>query len=507
MRGALFAAVQSDSGVCAEATIRRWTTIDDLAARPRRCWSARTSSACSPTRSTRSRRTGRGRLVLVAGEAGIGKTALLHAFCAELTRTARALGRLRGAVHAASARAAARHRRRDRRRARGARRERRRSRRRVGRAPARAAPRGRRPWSCSRTCTGRTRRRSTSDPAARPQDRDGARARRRHATATTSSTATIRSGSCSASCRRAGGLTRLTLAPLSPAAVAELAEPYGVDADELYRRTAGNPFFVTEALAAGGASVPDSVRDAVLARAARLAPRRASSCSTRWRSCRRAPSSGCSRRWPATGSTTSRSASRRGCCTPSATRSRSGTRSRASPSRSRCRRNRRLALHRRALAALADPPGRRHRSRAALPSRRGGRRRRRRARFAPAAAERAAALGAHREAAAQYARALRFADGLATAERAALLERRSCECYLTDQKDEAIEALEHALERHRALGERRGRATRSAGSRSPLVSRRSAEAEAGPRRRRAARGAAARPRAGDGRTRTWRRSG
>ena len=35
--------------------------------------------------------------------------------------------------------------------------------------------------------------------------------------------------------------------------------------DELYRKTAGNPFFVVEALAAGGEEVPDTVRDAVFA--------------------------------------------------------------------------------------------------------------------------------------------------------------------------------------------------------------------------------------------------
>ena len=40
--------------------------------------------------------------------------------------------------------------------------------------------------------------------------------------------------------------------------------------DELYRRTGGNPFFVTEVLAAGGEQIPETVRDAVLARAARL---------------------------------------------------------------------------------------------------------------------------------------------------------------------------------------------------------------------------------------------
>ena len=44
-------------------------------------------------------------------------------------------------------------------------------------------------------------------------------------------------------------LTRVRLAPFSPHAVALLAEPYGIDADELHRVTAGNPFFVKEVLA------------------------------------------------------------------------------------------------------------------------------------------------------------------------------------------------------------------------------------------------------------------
>jgi hypothetical protein len=65
---------------------------------------------------------------------------------------------------------------------------------------------------------------------------------------------------------------RMKLVRLSPEAVAQLAEPYGVDADELYRKTAGNPFFVIEALATGAEEIPDTVRDAVLAHAARLSP-------------------------------------------------------------------------------------------------------------------------------------------------------------------------------------------------------------------------------------------
>ena len=68
---------------------------------------------------------------------------------------------------------------------------------------------------------------------------------------------------------RSEAISRLRLAPLSPAAVAELAEPHGLDPDELYRTTAGNPFFLTEVLAAGGSEIPPTVRDAVLARVAR----------------------------------------------------------------------------------------------------------------------------------------------------------------------------------------------------------------------------------------------
>ena len=46
----------------------------------------------------------------------------------------------------------------------------------------------------------------------------------------------------------------------------------GRDAATLYRLTGGNPFFLTEALAAEGETVPATVGDAVLARAARLSP-------------------------------------------------------------------------------------------------------------------------------------------------------------------------------------------------------------------------------------------
>ncbi len=66
---------------------------------------------------------------------------------------------------------------------------------------------------------------------------------------------------------------RLRLQPLTLEAVARLAEPYEVDARELYRSTAGNPFFVSEVLAAAQGVIPETVRDAVLARASRLSAR------------------------------------------------------------------------------------------------------------------------------------------------------------------------------------------------------------------------------------------
>jgi DNA-binding CsgD family transcriptional regulator/tetratricopeptide (TPR) repeat protein len=63
---------------------------------------------------------------------------------------------------------------------------------------------------------------------------------------------------------------RMGLAPLSADAVQILADGTGLDAAELYRLTGGNPFYVTEVVQSGLGVVPSSARDAVLARAARL---------------------------------------------------------------------------------------------------------------------------------------------------------------------------------------------------------------------------------------------
>ncbi len=64
--------------------------------------------------------------------------------------------------------------------------------------------------------------------------------------------------------------TRIELEPLSVAAVRRLASWTDIDADSLHRLTGGNPFFVTETLAGDPAILPPTVREAVLARVARL---------------------------------------------------------------------------------------------------------------------------------------------------------------------------------------------------------------------------------------------
>jgi DNA-binding NarL/FixJ family response regulator len=248
-------------------------------------------------------------------------------------------------------------------------------------------------------------------------------------------------------------VTRLALAPLSARAVASLARPHGVDADELHGRTAGNPFYVTEALAAGGATVPDSVRDAVLARAARLG----SGARALLDAVAIAPPR--AELWLLEELAGGELGHLEECLASGMLRSAGG----AVAFRHEIARvaveealppDRALTLHRRALSALAGAAGRQvdlarlaHHAEAAGDGEAV-------LRFARAAGERAAALGSHREAAAQFARGLRFADGLPGAERAALLERRSYECYLTSAMEDAIDARRQALAEHQARGDR-----------------------------------------------------
>ena len=72
---------------------------------------------------------------------------------------------------------------------------------------------------------------------------------------------------------------------------------------------------------------------------------------------------------------------------------------------------------------------------------------------APEAARAASAVGAHREAAQQWARALRFADGQEPRVRAELLDAFALEAQLTGLSEEAADAWQHAAALHRSLGD------------------------------------------------------
>jgi len=252
-----------------------------------------------------------------------------------------------------------------------------------------------------------------------------------------------------------GAISRLSVARLSREAVAALARPYGVDPDELYGKTEGNPFFVTEILAAPGEEIPATVRDAVLARCSRLG--REARALLEAVAVARTPAE----LWLLEALAADELASLDECLSSgmlvSAPASvgfrhelaRLTIEESLTPARS-------VFLHERALAALSAPPaGAPDLARLAHHAEAAGDVEAVLC-HAPAAAARAAKLGAHREAAAQYARTLRYADGVSLEERAQLHLRRARECYLTDQHDEAIASAEAAIACYRELGDRQG---------------------------------------------------
>jgi class 3 adenylate cyclase len=250
-------------------------------------------------------------------------------------------------------------------------------------------------------------------------------------------------------------LRRIDLTPLSRDALARLAEPSGIDVDELYRKTGGNPFFATEALAAGDAKVPATVREAVLARAASLSPRAEALLQAAAVAPPNVPL------WLLEALAEGDLDALDECLTSGMlVHSVEGVAFRHELARLAVEDSlsptRRLALHRRALPALAEPPtGSPDLERLAHHAE-GAEDAVAVLRYAPAAGDRAAAVGAHREAAAQYGRALRFAASLGPHEHAELLHKYSHECYLTDQQQEAFDALERAAAAFRDIGDTRG---------------------------------------------------
>jgi DNA-binding CsgD family transcriptional regulator len=244
---------------------------------------------------------------------------------------------------------------------------------------------------------------------------------------------------------------RMFVAPLSESAVVQLARRAGRRPERIYDITAGNPLFVTEVLAADVDSVPISVRDAVLARAARLAP------ASREIAELVCVVPGKTEPWLLDQAARPDAGGIEGCLAIGMVLSEDGSLSYRHELVRRALEDslplpRKLDLHSKVLAVLTARP--------AVPAARlahhadGARNAQEVRRFAPMAANQAASVGAHREAASQYELALRYALDLAPDERAQLLEQLSYECYLTSRHERALEARRGALEIWRALGAR-----------------------------------------------------
>lgn len=256
-------------------------------------------------------------------------------------------------------------------------------------------------------------------------------------------------------------VTRMHLPRLSTQAVAAMAKGAWHAHEGLFEVTRGNPFFVSEMLRRGTEVVPHGVEDLVLARFAKLGPAAREVAQLAAVVPRHlqgwlleavlAPSVSTIEECLDTGLLMAERdvlAYRHELARVAVERSLSGPRAQD--------------LHARVLAALEALPTERaplawrvhHAARAGDGAAV--------LRLAPAAAEQAQRSGAHREAAAHYRTALAHAGLLADAERASLLERLSYECYLTDQISDALHAREQACALWRDLGEhvRQGDATR-----------------------------------------------
>jgi DNA-binding CsgD family transcriptional regulator len=279
----------------------------------------------------------------------------------------------------------------------------------------------------------------------------------------------------------APGVSRLRVPRLSLEAVRSLAEPYGADGDALHRLTDGNAFYVTEVLASGAGTLPDTVRDAVLARAASLgseARRLLDVVSV-------VP--GRAELWLLETVAPASVGSLDDCLAAGVLRedadgvafrhelARLAVESAVPPARRR-------RVHSALLEALASPTsGPRDASRLAHHAEAAGD-----AaavlEHATAAARYAAASSAHREAAAQYARALRHAVGLADAERAELLEAYALEAQSTGRYAESIDARLEAGRLYAGVGDQLGEARTLALLTIPYITGgRNAEAEASSR--------------------------
>ncbi len=273
---------------------------------------------------------------------------------------------------------------------------------------------------------------------------------------------------------------RLPLAALSVASVEELARDTDLDPAELHRQTGGNPFYVTEVIAGAPARIPATVRDAVLARAARLSP-------AARRTLEAAAVIGPSTDPALLGQVVEEPAAdeclARGLLVTDGRRyafrhevAREAILQATDPGA-------RIKLHARVLAALETTAGDDASLARLAHHAEGAGDRAAVLRHAPEAARQAIAAGAHREAAAQYARAMRVAGNLPPAERAVLLLDFAREHSLIARYDLSLTALSEAIDIWRRLGDvRREAAVLADLARGLIVAGRDPEAEAASRR-------------------------
>jgi DNA-binding CsgD family transcriptional regulator len=248
-------------------------------------------------------------------------------------------------------------------------------------------------------------------------------------------------------------VSRIELPPLSRAAIGLLAAAAGRSLADLPELTCGNPFFVTEILATSENKIPSTIRDSVNARTARLSDgaRRVAQLV--------AIVPGKAERWLVEGTLAPGGAALQECLNAGMIALADGSLGFRHELARRAAEDsipltERQDLNACVLAALLGQGEDKvaiarlvHHADCAADSEAV-------LRFAPLAAERAAAVGAHREAVLHLATALRHGASLADEDRAQLLERLSYECYLTDRVAEAIGAREASLALWQSIGSR-----------------------------------------------------
>ncbi len=249
---------------------------------------------------------------------------------------------------------------------------------------------------------------------------------------------------------------RLQLLPLSESSVFALASAADQikRAHELFDTTGGNPFFVTEALASKGAGMPSTVRDAVLARAARLSP----SARTVLEAAaviglRIEP-------WLLSNIVGAESANVEECIAGGMLQVQGDDYAfRHELARQTILETilpeRRLALHRMILSVLKESPETRNDLARLANHAEGTKDVSAVLEYAPAAAQQASAASSHREAIALYQLALRFADSLPPARHAQMLEAYEVELWYANRMTERMIALQKAIELWHSIGDRR----------------------------------------------------